>query len=100
MAVLHAQDLPTSPALRALVTRPELALCLLTEVAYEHDEDFSGHLALLFHVALLCLDHEEPVVAQHAQQLLVNSLYSLSARYLELQQEEGQMVECRQVCVT
>jgi hypothetical protein len=70
---------------------------LLTQVAYEHDEDFSSHLALLCHVCLLLVDHEEQLVAAAAQQLLINCLYSLSARHLELLQEEGQHVECLQV---
>eukprot|EP00775_Hariotina_reticulata_P013221 gene13221-13351_t len=90
---------PPAPALRGLVTRPELALCLLTEVAYEHDEDFSSHLALLCQVSLLLVDHEEQLVAAAAQQLLINCLYSLSARQLELvcqAQEDGQQVECLQ----
>jgi hypothetical protein len=68
-----------------------------TQVAYEHDEDFSSHLALLCHVCLLLVDHEEQLVAAAAQQLLINCLYSLSARHLELLQEEGQHVECLQV---
>ncbi|WIA40102.1 hypothetical protein OEZ86_013510 [Tetradesmus obliquus] len=87
---------PPSPVLRGLVTRPELALCLLTEVAYEHDEDFSSHLALLCHSCLLLVDHEEALVAGAAAQLLVHVLYSLSARQLELRQEEGGHVECLQ----
>jgi hypothetical protein len=79
------------------VHHPELIPCLLTQVAYEHDEDFSSHLALLCHVCLLLVDHEEQLVAAAAQQLLINCLYSLSARHLELLQEEGQHVECLQV---
>jgi hypothetical protein len=70
------------------------------QVAYEHDEDFNSHLALLCHVSLLLVDHEEQLVAAAAQQLLINCLYSLSARHLELvcqAQEDGQQVECLQV---
>lgn len=67
-------------------------------MAYEHDEDFSSHLALLCHVSLLLVDQEEPLVAAAAQQLLVNCLYSLSAHHLEIMQEEGQHVDCLQVC--
>ncbi|KAI8469209.1 MAG: cell morphogenesis central region-domain-containing protein [Monoraphidium minutum] len=72
-----------SPAIRALVTRPELALCLLTEVAYEHDEDFEGHLALLLHVVVLSMDSDEPLVAGAAQVTqLIQYLQSLRGRRL------------------
>ena len=43
------------------------ALTRLTKVAYEHDEDFEGHLALLLHVVVLALDSEEPLVVGAAQ---------------------------------
>jgi len=36
--------------------RPELALCLLAEVAYEHDEDFRPHMPLLLHACICVLD--------------------------------------------
>ena len=58
-------------------------------MAYEHDEDFRGHLPLLFHATLTAMDAPEPLVYQHAQQLLVNLLYSLSARHLELHKAAG-----------
>ena len=77
------------PTCRGLLSRPELALCLTAEVAYEHDEDFRGHLPLLFHATLTAMDAPEPLVYQHAQQLLVNLLYSLSARHLELHKAAG-----------
>eukprot|EP00891_Asterochloris_glomerata_P001080 jgi/Astpho2/1080/fgenesh1_pg.00017_%23_19_t len=77
---------------RGLLSRPELALCLTAEVAYEHDEDFRGHLPLLFHATLTAMDAPEPLVYQHAQQLLVNLLYSLSARHLELHKAAGAML--------
>ena len=54
-------------------------------------------MSLLFHVGVCCLDAEEPLVAQHAQQLLVHLLYSLSARHLEVEQDAGRVVECREV---
>ncbi|KAG2450803.1 hypothetical protein HYH02_004640 [Chlamydomonas schloesseri] len=65
---------------RALLTRPELVLCCLAEVVLEHEVD-PQHLPLLLHVAVTAGDHEEPVVAAHAQQLVINLLYSLSAKY-------------------
>ena len=67
-------------------------MCLLAEVAYEHDEDFRSHLPLLFHATLIAMDSPEPLVYQHAQQALVNLLYSLSARHLELHKNSGALV--------
>lgn len=69
---------------RSLLSRPQLALCLLAEVAYEHDEDLRSHLPLLFQAVLTSMDSREPLVYQHAQQALLNLLYSLSARHLHL----------------
>ena len=66
------------------MSRPQLALCLLAEVAYEHDEDLRSHLPLLFQAVLTSMDSREPLVYQHAQQALLNLLYSLSARHLHL----------------
>lgn len=59
-----------SPAPRS----PELVLCCLAEVVLEHEVD-PQHLPLLLHVAVTAGDHEEPVVAAHAQQLVINLLY-------------------------
>lgn len=76
------------------LTRPDFALILLAEIAYENDEDFRPHLPLLFHTALMLLDSPEPLVLSHAQQLLVNLLYTLAGRHLELydarDQNEGE----------
>ena len=52
---------------RAILSRPQLALCLLAEVAYEHDEDLRSHLPLLFQAVLTSMDSREPLVYQHAQ---------------------------------
>ncbi|KAK9829934.1 hypothetical protein WJX72_008722 [[Myrmecia] bisecta] len=79
-------------ATRAVLSRPELAMCLLAEIAYEHDEDFRSHLPLLFHATLIVMDSAEPLVYRHAQQVLVNLLYSLSARHLEVHRAAGAMV--------
>jgi Cell morphogenesis central region len=67
-------------------------LCFLSlpQVAYEHDEDFSSHLALLLHLSLLLADADEPLVADSVAALLINLLYSLAARQLELAQEQQQ----------
>jgi len=75
---LAGQQVLTRP-----LSRSELALCLLAEVAYEHDEDFRSHLSLLFQVALICMDAMEPIVSHHCNLLVVNLLYSISVRHLE-----------------
>ncbi len=77
---------------RGILTRPQLAMCLLAEVAYEHDEDFCSHLPLLFHAIMIAMDSPEPLVYHHAQQALVNLLYSLSARHLELHKNSGALL--------
>eukprot|EP00873_Tetraselmis_striata_P016178 jgi/Tetstr1/436442/TSEL_025271.t1 len=79
--------LPTAGGADGTLTRPltraELSLCLLAEVAYEHDEDFRSHLPLLFHMSLICMDASEPTVSHHCALLAVNLLYSLGIRHLE-----------------
>ena len=67
-------------------------MCLLAEVAYEHDEDFRSHLPLLLHAIMIAMDSPEPLVYHHAQQALVNLLYSLSARHLELHKNSGALL--------
>ena len=69
--------------------RAEVAVCLLAEVAYEHDEDFRGHLPLLFHAMLLLMDSTDSLVFRHAQQVVTHLLYSLSVRHLELHRAAG-----------
>ncbi|KAJ7549297.1 hypothetical protein O6H91_07G048400 [Diphasiastrum complanatum] len=66
------------------LSRADIALILLAEIAYENDEDFRGHLPLLFHVTFVSMDSSEDIVLKHCQQLLVNLLYSLAGRHLEL----------------
>jgi hypothetical protein len=66
------------------LSRADLALILLAEIAYENDEDFRGHLPLLFHVAFVSMDSPSDLVLEHCQQLLVNLLYSLAGRHLDL----------------
>ncbi|CAG9464766.1 unnamed protein product [Pedinophyceae sp. YPF-701] len=72
-------------AARTVLSRAELALCLLSEIAYEHDEDFGNHLPLVLHLALICMDSENPTVFQHCQHLTLNMVYSLSAAQSEKQ---------------
>ncbi|KAK9867850.1 hypothetical protein WJX84_002781 [Apatococcus fuscideae] len=82
---------PVSPG-RGLLTRPELSLCLVAEVAYEHDEGFRTHLPLVLHTMMLLMDSVEPLVFRHAQIILIHLLYSLSAQHLEVQQHDGGMI--------
>ena len=71
--------------------RAEVAVCLLAEVAYEHDEDFRGHLPLLFHAMLLLMDSTDSLVFRHAQQVVTHLLYSLSVRHLEIHRAAGEL---------
>lgn len=66
-------------------SRPELALCLLSELAYEHDEDFRVHLPLLLHVVALNADSSDAIVRMESCQLLIYLLHSLSCRHLAAQ---------------
>ncbi len=70
--------------------RAEVAVCLLAEVAYEHDEDFRGHLPLLFHAMLLLMDSTDSLVFRHAQQVVTHLLYYLSVRHLEIHRAAGE----------
>ncbi|XP_022133954.1 cell polarity protein mor2 isoform X2 [Momordica charantia] len=71
------------------LTHADIALILLAEIAYENDEDFREHLPLLFHVTFVSMDSSEDIVLEHCQQLLVNLLYSLAGRHLELYEVEN-----------
>ena len=66
-------------------SRPELALCVLSELAYEHDEDFRVHLPLLLHVVALNADSGDAAVRLESCQLLVYLLHSLACRHLAAQ---------------
>ncbi|KVI08969.1 Armadillo-type fold [Cynara cardunculus var. scolymus] len=78
------------------LTHADIALILLAEIAYENDEDFREHLPLLFHVTFVSMDSSEDIVLEHCQQLLVNLLYSLAGRHLELYNVENSDGENRQ----
>ncbi|KAI3888315.1 hypothetical protein MKX03_035856 [Papaver bracteatum] len=71
------------------LTHADIALILLAEIAYENDEDFREHLPLLFHVTFVSMDSSEDIVLEHCQHLLVNLLYSLAGRHLELYDVEN-----------
>ncbi|KAL0919790.1 hypothetical protein M5K25_011908 [Dendrobium thyrsiflorum] len=66
------------------LSRADIALILLAEIAYENDEDFRENLPLLFHVTCVSMDSSEDIVLEHCKNLLVNLLYSLAGRHLEL----------------
>ena len=66
------------------LSRADIALILLAEIGYENDEDFRGHLPLLFHVTFVSMDSSEDIVLEHCQQLLVNLLYSLAGKLQDL----------------
>ncbi|XP_072966745.1 uncharacterized protein [Typha angustifolia] len=72
-----------------LLSRADIALILLAEIAYENDEDFRENLPLLFHVICVSMDSSEDIVLEHCQDLLVNLLYSLAGRHLELYEVES-----------
>eukprot|EP00897_Mesotaenium_endlicherianum_P002114 jgi/Mesen1/1930/ME000146S01025 len=72
------------------LSRADIALILLAEIAYENDEDFRNHLPLLFHVAFVSMDSSEAILLEHAQQLLVNLLYTLAGRHLEMYERQDQ----------
>ncbi|KAJ8546260.1 hypothetical protein K7X08_018843 [Anisodus acutangulus] len=83
-----------------LLTHADIALILLAEIAYENDEDFREHLPLLFHVTFVSMDSSEGIVLEHCQHLLVNLLYSLAGRHLELYDVENSDGENKQQVVS
>ncbi|GAB4828880.1 hypothetical protein Ancab_018540 [Ancistrocladus abbreviatus] len=82
------------------LTQADIALILLAEIAYENDEDFREHLPLLFHVTFVSMDSSEDIVLEHCQHLLVNLLYSLAGRHLELYEVENGDGENKQQVVS
>lgn len=82
------------------LTHADIALILLAEIAYENDEDFREHLPLLFHVTFVSMDSSEDIVLEHCQHLLVNLLYSLAGRHLELYEVENSEGENKQQVVS
>ncbi|XP_058098054.1 uncharacterized protein LOC131243018 isoform X2 [Magnolia sinica] len=82
------------------LSRADIALILLAEIAYENDEDFRGHLPLLFHVTFVSMDSSEDIVLEHCQHLLVNLLYSLAGRHLELYEVENSDGENKQQVIS
>lgn len=76
-------EMLSPPAPRNCLTRPEVALCLLSEVACERDEELRQHLPALLHIAILHADSTNPLVRQEACQLLQYLLYSLACKPLE-----------------
>jgi len=64
-------------ARRGALGRPEVALCLLAEVAYEHDERFRMHLPMSLHTMLVALDAREPLVATRTRAPPAHLLHAL-----------------------
>lgn len=82
---INANDLQSAlQGHQHLLSRADIALILLAEIAYENDEDFRENLPLLFHVTCVSMDSSEDIVLEHCKNLLVNLLYSLAGRHLEL----------------
>ena len=75
---------------RGALTRSEVALCLLAEVAWEHDEDLRLHIPELLHASVITLDSPEALVSRHALLAITHLLYSLSVRNLELSRAGGE----------
>ncbi|KAL6769541.1 hypothetical protein ACKKBG_A31400 [Auxenochlorella protothecoides x Auxenochlorella symbiontica] len=67
---------------RVYLTRAEVALILLSEVAIEQDEEFRPHLHVLLHAATLNSDSSSLLVRREAARLLVFLLYSLALKHL------------------
>ena len=82
------------------LSRADIALILLAEIAYENDEDFRENLPLLLHVTCVSMDSSEDIVLEHCQHLLVNLLYSLAGRHLELYGVENSEGENKQQVVS
>lgn len=80
---------PPSPPDRSTLTRPELALCLLSEIACERDEELRQHLPVLLHMAVVHADSTSSTVRQEACQLLQYLLYSLVSKHMEGQKSGG-----------
>ena len=76
-------ELGAPPAPRVTMTRPEVALCLLSEVACERDEELRPYLAALLHVAVIHADSTNATVRQEACQLLQYLMYTLACKPLE-----------------
>lgn len=82
-AGLISASTPEPPKTRLALNRPEVALCLLSEIVCEKDEEFRTHLSQLLHVAVLHIDSINPTVRLEAFQILQYLLYSLSYKQLE-----------------
>jgi hypothetical protein len=48
-----------------------MAICLQAEVAYENEGAIREHLPQLLHAIFMAMDSPEPMVYQHAQQVLM-----------------------------
>lgn len=67
------------------ITRSQVALCLLTELACELDEELRIHLPVLLHVAIMNADNPNETVRRECANLLMYLLYTLACKHLEVQ---------------
>jgi hypothetical protein len=51
-------------------SRSEVSLCLLAELAYQHEDAFHGHLPVLLLVCIIKMDASQECVQKHAQQVM------------------------------
>lgn len=71
-----------------------MALCLLSEILFEHKDDIREHLAALLHILTISLDSLQPILQQHAQQVrrLLSSFVSPCESTPHGSPEQGQRV--------
>lgn len=74
---------PRNHKKRSSMSLPEGAICLLSEIVCENDEDLRPHLPGLLHIATLHLDSCNAEVCHEACQMLQYLLYNLSFKILE-----------------
>lgn len=52
------------------LSRAEVALCMLCELAHHHDDVFRGHLPVLLLICVIKIDCTDELVHRHAHQVL------------------------------
>eukprot|EP00899_Mesostigma_viride_P013247 jgi/Mesvir1/21923/Mv01979-RA.1 len=75
---------PSSPRNSLRLSRAEICLMLLAEVAAEHDDELRDHLPLLAHASVSLMDHGVPLLFSAAKQLLLSLLYAFGIRHAGL----------------
>ena len=77
-------DVPKVTNTRLSMVSSEAAICLLSEIVCENDEDLRPHLSQLLHISALNLDSCNPKVCSESCELLQYLLYNLSFKMLEV----------------